>query len=86
MKFPPQNKAMACVRMSYSNSPDHYNNDRKYLGFVEIINILDNEQPETQKDVTEMSFALRWIGMEVKSPHLNLTEDQLKSTVDKVNL
>jgi len=61
-----------------------YNNDRKYLGVAEIINILDKEQPETQKDVTEMSLALRWIGMDLKLPHFNLTDVELKSTVDEV--
>ena len=75
---------MACAANSFLD--DYYNNDRKYLGLAEIINTLDSEQPDTQKDVTEMSFALRWIGMELKLPHLNLTDDQLKLTVDKVNL
>ena len=75
---------MACAANSFLD--DYYKNDRKYLGLAEIINILDSEQPDTQKDVTEMSFALRWIGMELKLPHLNLTDDQLKSSVDKVNL
>ena len=64
---------------------DHfYNNDRKYLGVAEIINILDKEQSATQKDVTEMSLALRWIGMDLRMPHLNLTDVQLNSTVDEV--
>ncbi len=67
------------------SSSDFYLNDRKFLGVAEIINILDSEQPDTQNDVTEMSFALRWIGMELRLPHLNLTDSQLKSTVDKVN-
>ncbi len=62
----------------------YYNNDRKYLGVAEIINILDKEQPPTQKDVTEMSLALRWIGMDLKLPHFNLTDVELKSTVDEV--
>ncbi len=62
----------------------YYNNDRKYLGVAEIINILDKEQPPTQKDVREMSLALRWIGMDLKLPHLNLTHEELKSTVDQV--
>ncbi len=72
---------------SLANSlPSEYNyiNDRKYLGVAEIINILDTEQPQTQTDVTELSLALRWIGMELRIPYLNLTDVQLKSTVDEV--
>ena len=61
-----------------------YDRDRKNLGLVEVINILDSEQEPTQKDVTEISHAFRWIGMDVKVPHLNLTDVELKSTIDKV--
>jgi hypothetical protein len=64
----------------------NYIRDRKDLGLVEVINVLDAEQEPTQKDVDEISHALRWIGMEVKLPHLNLKGDELKSTIDKVNI
>ncbi len=67
-----------------NSSSNCYLNDRKFLGLVEIINILDNERLETQEDVAEISFALRWIGMELRLPHLNLTDSQMKSTLDKV--
>ncbi len=68
------------------NSSNFYLNDRKFLGAAEIINILDGDKDHlaTQKDVEEMSFALRWIGMNLKLPHLNLTDSQLKSTIDQV--
>ena len=66
------------------NSSSFYSNDRKFLGVAEIINILDSDQPDTQRDVKEMSQALRWIGMDLKLPHLNLTDHQLKSTIAEV--
>jgi hypothetical protein len=75
---------MNLTRSADSLPAEHYNNDRKYLGVAEIINILDEEQPQTQNDVKKMSYALRWIGMDLRSPHLNLTDEQLKSTVDEV--
>jgi hypothetical protein len=62
----------------------HYIRDRKVLGLVEVINILDDEQKPTQKDVDEISQAFRWIGMDVKLPHLNLKDEEFKSTINKV--
>jgi hypothetical protein len=62
----------------------NYVRDRKYLGLVEVINMLDDEQKATQKDVDEISQAFQWIGMDVKLPHLNLKDVELKSTIDKV--
>jgi hypothetical protein len=61
-----------------------YVRDRKNLGLVEVINMLDDEQKATQRDVDEISHALRWIGMDVKLPHLNLKDLELKSTIAKV--
>ncbi len=48
--------------------------------------MLDDEQKATQKDVDEISQAFRWIGMDVKLPHLNLKDEELKSTIDKVKM
>jgi hypothetical protein len=62
----------------------NYVRDQKSLGLVEVINMLDDEQEATQKDVTEISHAFRWIGMKVNLPHLNLNDEELKSTIDKV--
>jgi hypothetical protein len=64
----------------------NYVRDRKNLGLVEVINMLDDEQKATQKDVDEISQAFRWIGMDVKLPHLNLKDEELKSTIDKVKM
>ena len=64
----------------------HYIRDRKVLGLVEVINILDDEQEPTQKDVDEISQAFRWIGMDVKLPHLNLKDVELKLTIEKVKI
>jgi hypothetical protein len=64
----------------------NYVRDRKNLGIVEVINMLDDEQKATQKDVDEISQAFRWIGMDVKLPHLNLKDEELKSTIDKVKM
>ncbi len=64
----------------------NYVRDRKNLGLVEVINMLDDEQKPTQKDVDEISHALRWIGMDVKLPYLNLKDEELKSTIDKVKI
>ncbi len=64
----------------------NYVRDRKNLGLVEVINMLDDEQKATQKDVDEISRAFRWIGMDVKLPHLNLKDAELKSTIDKVKI
>jgi hypothetical protein len=64
----------------------NYVRDRKYLGLVEVINMLDDEQKATQKDITEISHAFRWIGMDVKLPHLNLKDVELKLTVEKVKI
>jgi hypothetical protein len=63
-----------------------YIRNRKHLGLVEVINILDDEQKPTQKDVTEISHAFQWIGMDVKLPHLNLKDEEFKSTIDKVKM
>jgi uncharacterized protein (UPF0335 family) len=60
--------------------------DRKILGLVEVINMLDDEQKATQRDVDEISHAFRWIGMDVKLPHLNLKDVELKLTVEKVKI
>jgi hypothetical protein len=62
----------------------NYVRDRKILGFVEVINMLDDEQKATQRDVDKISHAFRWIGMDVKLPHLNLKDEELKSTIAKV--
>ncbi len=62
----------------------HYIRDRKVLGLVEVINILDDEQKPTQKDVDEISQAFRWIGMDVKLLHLNLKNEEFKSTIIRV--
>jgi hypothetical protein len=67
-----------------NDSSNFYLNDRKFLGVAEVINILDHDQPETQIDVRDISMALRWIGMDLKLPHLNLTDHQLRSTIDEV--
>jgi hypothetical protein len=64
----------------------NYVRDRKNLGLVEVINMLDDEQKATQKDVDEISHASRWIGMDVKLPHLNLKDVKLKLTVEKVKI
>jgi hypothetical protein len=64
----------------------NYVRHRKNLGLVEVINMLDDEQKQTQKDVTEISHAFRWIGMDVKFPHLNLKDEELKSTIEQVKL
>jgi hypothetical protein len=64
----------------------NYVRDRKNLGLVEVINMLDDEQKATQKDVDEISHAFRWIGMDVKLPHLNLKDVELKLTVEKVKI
>jgi hypothetical protein len=64
----------------------HYIRDRKILGLVEVINNLDDEQKPTQKDVDEISHAFQWIGMDVKLPHLNLKDEEFKSTIDKVRM
>jgi hypothetical protein len=64
----------------------HYIRDRKILGLVEVINILDDEQKPTQKDVDEISHAFGWIGMDVKLPHLNLKKEKLKSTIAEVKI
>ncbi len=64
----------------------NYVRDRKVLGLVEVINMLDDEQKATQKDVDEISHAFRWIGMDVKLPHLNLKDVELKLTVEKVKI
>jgi hypothetical protein len=64
----------------------NYVRDRKVLGLVEVINMLDDEQIPTQKDVDEISHAFRWIGMDVKLPHLNLKDAELKSTIQKVKI
>jgi hypothetical protein len=65
---------------------NNYVRDRKYLGLVEVINMLDDEQKATQRDVREISHAFRWIGMDVKLPHLNLKDLELKSTIAKVEI
>jgi hypothetical protein len=62
----------------------NYVRDRKILGFVEVINMLDDEQKATQRDVDEISHGFRWIGMDVKLPHLNLKDEELKSTIAEV--
>ena len=62
----------------------NYVRDRKNLGLVEVINMLDDEQKATQRDVDEISHAFRWIGMDVKLPHLNLKDVELKSTIAEV--
>ena len=64
----------------------NYVRDRKNLGLVEVINMLDDEQKATQKDVDEISQAFQWIGMDVKLPHLNLKDVELKSTIGKVKM
>jgi hypothetical protein len=64
----------------------NYVRDRKNLGLVEVINMLDDEQKATQKDITETSHAFRWIGMDVKLPHLNLKDEELKSTIERVKM
>jgi uncharacterized protein (UPF0335 family) len=64
----------------------NYVRDRKNLGLVEVINMLDDEQKATQRDVDEISHAFRWIGMDVKLPHLNLKDVELKLTVEKVKI
>jgi hypothetical protein len=64
----------------------NYVRDRKNLGLVEVINMLDDEQKATQKDVDEISQAFRWIGMDVKLPHLNLKDVELKSSIEKVKM
>jgi hypothetical protein len=64
----------------------NYVRDRKNLGLVEVINMLDDEQKATQRDVGEISHAFRWIGMDVKLPHLNLKDVELKLTVEKVKI
>ena len=64
----------------------NYVRDRKNLGLVEVINMLDDEQKATQRDVDEISQAFRWIGMDVKLPHLNLKDVELKLTVEKVKI
>ena len=46
--------------------------------------MLDDEQKATQRDVDEISHAFRWIGMDVKLPHLNLKDEEFKSTINKV--
>ncbi len=48
--------------------------------------MLDDEQKATQKDVDEISHAFRWIGMDVKLPHLNLKDVELKSSIEKVKM
>ena len=48
--------------------------------------MLDDEQKATQRDVDEISHAFRWIGMDVKLPHLNLKDLELKSTIAKVEI
>ena len=48
--------------------------------------MLDDEQKATQRDVDEISHAFRWIGMDVKLPHLNLKDAELKSTIDEVKI
>jgi hypothetical protein len=48
--------------------------------------MLDDEQKATQRDVDEISHAFRWIGMDVKLPHLNLKDVELKLTVEKVKI
>ena len=62
----------------------NYVRDRKILGFVEVINMLDDEQKATQRDVDDISHAFRWIGMQAKLPHLNLKDEELKSTIERV--
>jgi hypothetical protein len=64
----------------------NYVRDRKNLGLVEVINMLDDEQKATQRDVDEISQAFRWIGMDVKLPHLNRKDLELKSTIAKVEI
>ncbi len=64
----------------------NYIRERKVLGLVEVINMLDDEQKATQKDVDEISHAFRWIGMDVKLPHLNQKDVELKSTIAKVEI
>jgi hypothetical protein len=64
----------------------NYVRDRKFLGLVEVINMLDDEQKATQKDVDEISHAFQWIGMDVKLPHLNLKDVELKSSIEKVKM
>ena len=64
----------------------NYVRDRKNLGLVEVINMLDDEQKATQRDVDEISHAFQWIGMDVKLPHLNLKDVELKLTVEKVKI
>ena len=64
----------------------NYVRDRKVLGLVEVINMLDDEQKATQRDVDEISHAFRWIVMDVKLPHLNLKDVELKLTVEKVKI
>ncbi len=48
--------------------------------------MLDDEQKATQRDVDEISHAFQWIGMDVKLPHLNLKDVELKLTVEKVKI
>ena len=48
--------------------------------------MLDDEQKATQRDVDEISHAFRWIGMDVKLPHLNLKDEELKSTIERVKM
>jgi hypothetical protein len=62
----------------------NYVRDRKVLGLVEVINMFDDEQKATQKDVDEISHAFQWIGMDAKLPHLNLKDEELKSTIERV--
>jgi hypothetical protein len=64
----------------------NYVRDRKFLGLVEVINMLDDEQKATQKDVDAISHAFQWIGMDVKLPHLNLKDEELKSTIERVKM
>jgi hypothetical protein len=64
----------------------NYVRDRKVLGLVEVINMLDDKQKATQRDVDEISHAFQWIGMDVKLPHLNLKDEELKATIIKVKI
>ncbi len=48
--------------------------------------MLDDEQKATQRDVDEISHAFRWIGMDVKLPHFNLKDVELKLTIEKVKI
>ena len=48
--------------------------------------MLDDEQKATQKDVTEISHAFQWIGMDVKPPYLNLEDQEFNSAINKVRM